>query len=408
MLLSPCCLSVEGVKKLTGYDSDQLVDNKELEFVQMVHPDDLDRVREIKMQGLGQNRPYELEYRIKTRSGDVRWVWEQGSGVINVFGEILALEGFIMDITSRRLAEAELRSLNEELEMRVEARTADLEVSNRALKESLKLIKETQVKLIENEKLAALGGMVAGMAHEINNPLGISVTAASYLDARLKELVENCPEHAVPVLAEHLTSLQESARIIRTNIKRASELVAGFKKVAVDQSLEERRIFNMKEYFEEVMLSLRPELKKSKVEVQITCPENLQVDSYAGVFSQIITNLVINSVRHGFTDRKNGRIELTVKLAARHLMIVFSDDGCGIPANVLPKIFDPFFTTARGQGGSGLGLHIVFSIVTNTLKGDIHCDSHVNGGTRFIIRIPYSELGTTLMIGSSPSGARRS
>ncbi|MBN1880120.1 PAS domain-containing sensor histidine kinase [bacterium] len=392
----------EGVRKLTGYEAEQLIDNKEIEFYRLIHSEDREMVSVSRKKGLRTDKPYEIEYRILTASGDIRWVWEQGTGITNVFGEILALEGFMMDITSRRMAEEELRRLNEELEMRVDARTADLEVSNRALKESLKLIKETQVRLVESEKLAALGGMVAGMAHEINNPLGISVTAASYLDARLKEAADICIDKTIPELADIFTNLQESARIIRANIKRASELVSGFKKVAIDQSVEEKRIFSMKEYLDELMLSLRPELKKSMTEVVVNCPDNLKVDSYPGAFSQIITNLVINAVRHGFAERGKGRIELSVKQAARHLMVVFSDDGCGIPDHVLPKIFDPFFTTARGQGGSGLGLHVVFSIVTNTLKGDIHCDSRVNSGTRFIIRIPYSELGTTLMIESRP------
>lgn len=392
----------EGSKKLTGYDPDQLVGEGGIGYDSLILQEDVPRVNLARKQGVEQG-PYEVEYGITTVDGKERYVWEQGIGITNVFGEILAVEGFIMDITSRKHVEQELRTLNEELEMRVEARTADLELSNRALTESLKLIKETQVRLVENEKLVALGGMVAGMAHEINNPLGISVTAASFLETKLQETLDTFSDELNPQTVEVLLGLQESTRIIRTNIKRASELVNGFKKVAIDQSIEEKRIFNVRDYLEELMLSLRPELKKSVVNVHIDCPDNLQIDSYPGAFSQIITNLVINAVRHAFKTRGRGRIDLGVKQAARHLMIVFNDDGCGIPEDVLPKIFDPFFTTARGQGGSGLGLHIVFSIVTNTLKGDIHCDSRVDSGTRFIIRIPYSELGTTLMIGSPAS-----
>jgi len=392
----------QGVEALTGYSAEQIIDNRDITYDQIIHPDDRKMVHDIVQAGLQDNGSFEMEYRIVTADECVKWVWEAGLGVMNVFNEVQALEGFIMDITSRRLAEEELKRLNEELEMRVEARTADLEVSNRALKESLKLIKETQSRLVESEKLAALGGMVAGMAHEINNPLGISVTAASYLDTALKKISESGRgdeaggEMDIYRIAETtLDNLRESSRMIMTNLRRASELVNGFKRVASDQSHEERRAFNLRDYLDEILLSLRPELKKTSIEVKIRCPENLVIESYPGAISQIITNLILNALRHAYEEHSKGFIRIHVRQAYRHLLIVFSDDGTGIPEDILPKIFDPFFTTKRGKGGSGLGLHIIFNLVTNTLKGEIHCESQPGEGTRFVIRIPYSQLGNS-------------
>lgn len=401
----------QGIEPLTGYAAEQIIDNRDIDYNHIIHPDDRTMVHDIVAAGLQDNGSFEMEYRIVTADNQVKWVWEAGLGVANVFGEIQALEGFIMDITSRRKAQEDLKQLNEELEMRVAARTADLEVSNRALKESLKLIKDTQTRLVESEKLAALGGMVAGMAHEINNPLGIGVTAASYLDSKLKEIAGASGEsgpgsppsgdgtdmRAISLLT--LENIRESSRMILSNLRRASELVNGFKQVASDQSQEQRRSFNLREYLDEILLSLRPELKKTAVEVKVRCPEDLVIESYPGALSQIVTNLILNALRHGYEENAEGTIRIHVRQAYRHLLIIFSDDGAGIPEEILPKIFDPFFTTKRGKGGSGLGLHIIFNLVTNTLKGEIHCESQPGEGTRFVIRIPYSQLGSTAQMG---------
>jgi len=389
----------QGVHALTGYTAAQLLDNKELEFGRIIHPDDRDYVYSEVKRCLSENRVYEMEYRINTATGETKWVWETGVGVINAFGDIQALEGFIMDITSRRLAEEELKQLNQELEMRVEDRTADLEVTNRALKESIKLIKDAQKQLVENEKLAALGGMVAGMAHEINNPLGISVTAASYLDNMLKEFRKPGKDNERLLIdsgfAESLDKMDESSRIILSNLRRASELVAGFKRMASDQSHEEKRTFNIKNYIEEILLSLRLETKRAMLSVELQSPDDLIIDSYPGAVSQIITNLVLNSIRHAFDFADGRKIKIDIRKESRYLKITFSDNGNGIPEDIRSKIFDPFFTTKRGEGGSGMGLHIVFNLVSNTLKGKIHCESKENKGTSFIIKIPASELGNT-------------
>jgi signal transduction histidine kinase len=298
------------------------------------------------------------------------------------------------EVNERKRTQDALKKLNEELEIRVESRTADFEVSNRALKESLNLIRQTQLQLIESEKLASLGSMVAGVAHEINNPLGISVTAASHLENKLQKLAACIKNNALDDIEDTLFVIQESTQIIRSNLKRASELVSGFKKVAIDQTGEEKSIFNMYHYLKEIILSLRPELKKAVVKVNIDCPEDLSIENYPGAISQILTNLILNTMRHGFKGRKEGRIDIRVFKELDQMNLVYSDNGVGIPDIHRSKIFDPFFTTERGTGSSGLGLHIVFSIVTNKLKGTITCETPETGGCIFHFRIPASELGT--------------
>ncbi len=383
----------QGIKRLTGYDADQILLNRDISFDELIHPEDRKKVHDAVRDAVDNNQHFEMEYRIQTASDEIKMVWEQGVGLVENPDEDPILEGFIMDITSRYNAEEELKKLNQELERRIEARTADLEVSNRALRETLKLTKETQQQLVESEKLVALGSMVAGVAHEINNPLGISITAASHLEQKLKDLSDNILAELDPKNADILGVLVESLQIVQSNLKRASDLVTGFKKVAVDQSMEERRIFNLKDYLNDVMIGLWPELKKAIINVSVKCPEDLEIESYPGPLSQIITNLVLNSVRHGFEGRKKGAISIEVIRTARALSIVYKDDGKGIPAEMISKIFDPFYTTARAKGGSGLGLHIVYNIVTNTFKGTIQCESGQDKGTTFTIQIPFSELG---------------
>ena len=383
----------QGIKDLTGYDADQILLNRDISFDELIHPEDRKKVHDAVRDAVDNNQHFEMEYRIQTASDEIKMVWEQGVGLVENQGEDPILEGFIMDITSRYNAEEELKKLNQELERRIEARTADLEVSNRALRETLKLTKETQQQLVESEKLVALGSMVAGVAHEINNPLGISITAASHLEQKLKDLSDNILAELDPKNADILGVLVESLQIVQSNLKRASDLVTGFKKVAVDQSMEERRIFNLKDYLNDVMIGLWPELKKAVINVSIKCPEELEIETYPGPLSQIFTNFVLNSVRHGFEGRKKGAISIEVIRTARALSIVYKDDGKGIPAEMISKIFDPFYTTARAKGGSGLGLHIVYNIVTNTFKGTIQCESGQDKGTTFTIQIPFSELG---------------
>jgi signal transduction histidine kinase len=178
--------------------------------------------------------------------------------------------------------------------------------------------------------------------------------------------------------------------MILKNLQRAAELIQSFKQVAVDQSSEERRVFPVKAYLEEVLLSLHPKIKRTHHTVEIHAPDDLALDSYPGAFSQIVTNLVMNSLVHAYEADESGHLVFDLNQRDGYLIFEYADDGKGISKENLGKIFDPFFTTKRGQGGSGLGLHIIYNLVTQKLDGTIRCESAEGRGTRFLIEVPIS------------------
>nr|WP_286207972.1 HAMP domain-containing sensor histidine kinase [Clostridium caldaquaticum] len=187
---------------------------------------------------------------------------------------------------------------------------------------------------------------------------------------------------------KYLNITNESADIILSNLQRASELITSFKQVSADQSNEEKRVFKIKEYINQILLSLKPKLKKTKINVKVNCDENLEVYSYPGALSQIVTNFVMNSLFHAFEQGQEGEIEFNIKREESNIIFIYSDNGKGINKNILGKIFDPFFTTKRGKGGTGLGLNIVYNIVIHKLKGTIECESEEGKGTTFKIIFP--------------------
>ncbi|MEO5377934.1 MAG: HAMP domain-containing histidine kinase [Magnetococcus sp. DMHC-6] len=261
---------------------------------------------------------------------------------------------------------------------------------NEALRTSLTMVKRTQSQLVESEKMAALGNLVAGVAHEINTPVGIGVTAASFLDRKTRECQEQLQNQSLKrsALEEYFSVARETSEMILSNLRRAADLIRSFKQVAVDQTSQELRSFAMKEYIEQILWSLKPQLKKTNHLVHIQCPEALILHSYPGAFSQIITNLVINSLNHAFQEKPNGTIHMKVHRENDHIVLLYQDDGCGIDPTIQDRIFDPFFTTKRGQGGSGLGLNVVYNLVTQTLEGGISCQSASGQGVTFTIRFP--------------------
>ncbi len=260
------------------------------------------------------------------------------------------------------------------------------------VEERTKKFKQAQQQLIESAKMAELGNLVAGVAHEINTPVGIGVTAASRLNTISLEL-ENLYKTGKMKRADldkYLKSSQEGSQLIQKNLTRAAELIQSFKQVAVDQSSEQQRSFALKDYLDEIITSLRAELKHYQIKVTIICDENIILTSYPGIFYQIFTNLIMNSLKHGFSNQQQGEIKIRVESIKQGLILDYSDNGKGIPANVIEHIFEPFFTTNRQQGGSGLGLHIVYNLVTHKLNGSICCHSSEGNGVNFIIEIKRS------------------
>jgi len=289
----------------------------------------------------------------------------------------LELEEKVIDRTK------ELRALNEHLEEKVKERTAELQ-------ESLDRLKLTQNKLVESEKMAALGGLVAGVAHEINTPVGIGVTAASHLEGKTKKFAEvyKSGQLSRSDFENYINVAEESSKMILSNMNRAADLIQSFKQVAVDQSSEEKREFKVKEYVEEILTSLRPRFKNTKYEISIECSEEFVMNSFPGAFSQIITNFIMNSLKHGFDGINEGEISISLAKKGTSVEVKYKDTGKGISEDNLKKIFDPFFTTKRGRGGSGLGMHIVYNLVTQTLGGTIVCSSQLGHGILFELDLP--------------------
>lgn len=283
-----------------------------------------------------------------------------------------------------------LRSMDR-LERAVHERTAMLEQQNAALAHALTQLQEAQSELVRQEKLASLGRLVAGVAHEINTPLGICVTATSHLVQELKltraELAAG--EMTEDSLGQFFDIVDQSLRILTTNTQRAATLVRSFKQVAVDQSSDDIRSFSLRSYLDEVLLSLQPKLKGKPVKVELDCPPELRLDSFPGAVSQIVTNMVVNSLVHGFENGRAGTIRLQARLEEDDTVSFdYADDGCGMDEEALGKLFDPFFTTKRGTGGSGLGAHILYNLATSALGGSVRVDSAPGAGLRYHLRFP--------------------
>jgi PAS domain S-box-containing protein len=300
------------------------------------------------------------------------------------------LASFSRDITAQRESEETIRRMNESLELRVHERTSQLEAANAELTKTLEQLTNAHKQLVESEKMASLGGLVAGVAHEINTPVGIGVTAASHLEVKTRAILDEYKAGGLKRarLEEFLDVCDESTRMILSNLKRAAELIRSFKQVAVDRSTEDRRKFKLRAYLDEVLLSLRPHLKKTEHSVAVICDPELTMDSYPGALSQIITNLVMNSLVHAFDPGTAGSITILASQKGHDVELIYVDNGKGIAPEHLDKIFEPFYTTRRGRGGTGLGLHILYNLVTQQMHGSVRCESVPGQGTTFTLLLP--------------------
>ena len=266
----------------------------------------------------------------------------------------------------------------------------DLETVNIQLRMSLETLEKTRDQLVQSEKMAALGELVAGVAHEINTPVGVGVTAASFLDAKTHEIkkIYEAGELKRSELENYLQTVEEVSNSILINMERAAELVSSFKQVAVDQSSENRRQFNLREYIHEILLSLRPRYKKTEHTIEVSCEDDIELNSFPGAFSQILNNLIMNSLVHGFQKIEKGIITVAISRQEKNILFVYRDNGRGMGPEEREKVFDPFYTTMRGKGGTGLGMSIVFNLVTQTLKGGIECESSPGKGVVFTMKFP--------------------
>jgi PAS domain S-box-containing protein len=309
-----------------------------------------------------------------------------------MYGEVDCVMTISMDVTERKLLEQQLKDLNATLEQRVLDRTSALDESNRNLVATMGTLQRAQDELIGVEKLASLGSLVAGVAHELNTPLGNALVTAS----ALHEMTERAAKEALTgtlkksSFLEFMQNMNDGAALTHKSLERAVELIRSFKQVAVDQESERRRSFDLHQTVHEVVETLKPSFKHQDVRIALSVPVSLELESFPGPLGQVVINLVSNALVHGLAGRNDGVVELRAEDApdGKSVILTVSDNGRGIAPEHLGQVFDPFFTTKLGQGGSGLGLAVSHRIVTRILGGRIKVSSAPGQGAVFEMTIP--------------------
>ncbi len=304
----------------------------------------------------------------------------------------------LRDVTDERANERAVLELNQRLEEKVSERTAELEAANAELAGALETLQRAQDELVRAEKLASLGELVAGIAHELNTPVGNGVTVTSTLVEKTAEFAEQLERGNLKrsVLSAYLDNVRMAGDLLTRNLEQADELIAGFKQVAVDQTSAKRRRFDLRHTLEEVMATLAPTFKKSPLRLHLDVRVDTEMDSFPGPLGQVITNLVQNAQMHGLEGRAHGEVSVVVYDSGEgRIRLEVRDDGVGIATEQQKRIFDPFYTTKLGQGGSGLGLHIVYSLVTRVLGGRVWVESEPGKGATFIVDMPVNAPEST-------------
>lgn len=298
-------------------------------------------------------------------------------------GTFISYRGTTIDITVLQQAQIELEELNNNLERKVTERTQDLETS-------MSQLKQTQQQLIESEKLAALGGLVSGVAHEVNTPLGISVTAASIIKESIEDLNQSFAKQTLTTtqFSDLMKRLGDSNSMLESNLNRAAQLIKDFKQTAVDQVSESRISFSVYQVLVSLLASLHPETRKIPVEPQLIGDTELIMNSLPGVLTQVVSNLVLNSVNHAFSTQTSPEISISFVEDGDDVVFEYRDNGAGIDKSLHQRIFEPFFTSKRGKGGSGLGLYLVFNLIQHKMKGKLTFDSELGQGVLLTFRLP--------------------
>ncbi len=349
---------------------------------------DADLVQRTFEHALDGGRSFAIEHRIQQPTGETRWVLCTGDVDRNRRGDPVGINGVYADIDDLKSAQDELRQLNETLETRIDARTAELREANDELERSMERLRQTQGALIEGEKMAALGALVAGLAHEINTPIGVSTGAASHLALALTEYERASGRGDVTgeSTAKLRETMVESADLVVSNLARASELIQRLKRVSVDKSYQNERLFSLRRNIEDTIGILRRQLEAADVVVEVRCADDLQVFGDPGVYAQMHTIVVTNALEHAFGDRDGGTIRIEVAAGDDAIELVYRDDGVGVDDDTRRQLFEPFFTTTLHSGGTGLGLHLLYLLVTTTLRGQVVAENE--GGLTLRVSIP--------------------
>ncbi len=379
----------QGVLRTHGLTAEAVQQDVTLLYRQLL-PEDAVHLQEVERACIADFSHFKVEARSRLPDGSLRWFMVFSSPRRLDNGHIV-FDGIEMDITERKQHEQEIFALNTRLEQRVQERTAELQAT-------LQRLEQAQEGLLQSEKLASLGALVAGVAHELNTPIGNAVTLASTLlqaHRRLQQQVAGGLTRGA--LNEYLADVLEGGEIIERNLQRAAELLGSFKQLAVDQTSTQRRSFDLQGLVQEIALTMRPAIRKTRHQLHCAIAPGVVMDSYPGPLGQVLMNLIGNALIHAFASDAQGSIWLQGEQAeAGWVRLRVSDDGCGIPAQHHKRVFDPFFTTKLGQGGSGLGLHIVYTLVTGLLGGRIALESARGTGSSFLLELPLC----------APAGAR--
>ena len=364
----------------SGYSRDQLISKKIEEFGFLTDGESHEDIS----QKILTSDVFELAVHLRLENGNIRHYLLSTSSFSLVSGKRIVAT--LIDQTDRLMAEKAQHLLNIELEKRVDDRTKELT-------DTLAKLKRTQNELMQVEKMASLGAMVAGVAHELNTPIGNALMVASTLSDVHRDFVKGSSKgFSRTSFNQYLDSVDESSKILNRTLSRTADLIVSFKQIAVDRTSEKRRKFDLQEIINEIVITISPSLKKTPHQFISEVPTGIVLDSYPGSLGQVFINLITNSLMHAYDDSEIssfvGNIRVSVEQDDKTIKIVFSDDGKGVMDQNKNKVFDPFFTTKLGQGGSGLGLSIVFNIVTGILGGTIDLESEVGKGARFIINLP--------------------
>jgi PAS domain S-box-containing protein len=390
----------DAFKKMFGYNLE--------EFRQRVSPNIISDstpqyIKEAFAQCVSSKTTVNYDLQTTTKNHDEIWVNVTLTPIFDDSGNISRLVMIDADITDLKRAESEIKKQKNYIEQQKEEFTQqrdevieqskELEAKKNELSRTLQKLQSAQDKLVESEKMAALGSLVAGISHEINTPVGIGSAAATTLLSRTQEIFDlfSTKKMKLSDLKAFIEAAEQACDLIRKNLTRTADLIKSFNKVSVDNMSEEKREFNLCEYIDDIARSLSPKFKGRKIDLSIDCPESISIVSYPGAFAQIFTNFIINSLVHAFGEDEEGHINIRVSEEENALKCVYSDNGCGIPKENQEKVFEAFFTT-NTEVGTGLGMSISYNLIIQKLGGSIVLESEKGNGVTFTILIPLEQL----------------
>jgi PAS domain S-box-containing protein len=387
----------KGYSNLNGFKLEELNINQEHNFLNNIEDEN---GKKTLLEVLISNRPVTVDVQKTIKSGESIWVKISLTPIFKneLLYKIISIE---FDINDLKNAEQEIKNQRDRIEYQrneIEyqrdiaiGQKDEIEEKKEKLESTIKELQLTQKKLVESEKMASLGNLVAGISHEINTPVGIGIAAITTLKNKVQNIESLFVEKKMKQtdLITFISTAKDAARLIQTHLNRTGELVKSFKRISVDEMTEQLRTFDLNQYVADVIKSLEPKTNEKEVEVIVDFKGDFEMTSYPGAFAQIFTHLIVNTIFHGFKDKPGGKITIKGKRNNNLLILTYQDDGNGMIPEVVEKVFNPFFTTNM-QAGNGLGMNIVYNVVTQKLKGDITCESIEGQGVTFKIECPIS------------------